>query len=316
VKATLGFVGLGVMGGRMAKRLLDVGHPIVGYNRTRAKAQWLIDVGLQPAASPRAAADAADVVFSMVTDSAALEAVTRGKDGLLAGLRSGAVYVEMSTVDPVLTRALGVEATARGAAMLDAPVSGSVATLDAGQLSFMVGGEAVVLDRVRPYLTAIGPTITHVGPLGLAVTMKIAANLGLAVQMLAFCEAVCLAEKAGIARERAVQALLRSVIASPMVKYRGPFVLGMPAEAWFDVGMMQKDLGLALGLGRAVGVTLPSTALAHEFLTAARGLGLADQDFAVVFDVLAAMSGLPPSAKAVGIDTAAATAAAAMPGGA
>ena len=298
VTATLAFVGLGVMGGRMAKRLLDAGHVVVGYNRTRAKARWLVDAGLQLAASPRAAAESADVVFSMVTDTAALDAVARGPDGILAGLRRGGVYVEMSTVDPAMTRALGADVAGRGAAMLDAPVSGSVATLDAGQLSFMVGGEAPVLDRVRPYLTAIGPTITHVGPLGLAVTMKIATNLGLAVQMLAFSEAVCLAEKAGIARERAVEALLRSVIASPMVKYRGPFVLGMPAEAWFDVGMMQKDLALALALGRSVGVALPSTALAHELLTAARGLGLADHDFAVVFDVLASMSGLPPSLKA------------------
>lgn len=161
----------------------------------------------------------------------------------------------------------------------------------------MVGGDAAVLERVRPYLLAIGPTITHLGPLGLAVTMKIATNLGLAVQMLAFSEAIVLAEKNGIARERAVETLLKSVVASPMVKYRGPFVLGMPAEAWFDVGMMQKDLRLALELGRAAGVALPSTALSHELLSAARGLGLEQYDFAVVFDVLARMSGLAPSRK-------------------
>ncbi len=295
--SALGFVGLGAMGGRMAKRLLDAGYPVVGYNRTPARARWLVDAGMQAAASPRAAAEAADVLFSMVADTQALHAVTGGPEGILAGLRQGAVYVEMSTVSPAATRALAAEVATRGAAMLDAPVSGSVATLEAGQLAFMVGGEAAVLERVRPYLLAIGPTITHVGPLGLAVTMKIATNLGLAVQMLAFSEAVCLAEKAGIARERAVEALLRSVAASPMVKYRGPFVLGMPAEAWFDVGMMQKDLRLALDLGRAVGVPLPSTALSHELLTAARGLGLAAYDFAVVFDVLAGLSGLPPSAK-------------------
>lgn len=294
---TLGFVGLGAMGGRMAKRLLDAGHPVVGYNRTRARAQWLVDAGMRPAASPRAVAEAADVVFSMVTDTDALHAVTRGADGILAGLRPSAVYVEMSTVSPSATRALGGEVATRGALMLDAPVSGSVATLEAGQLSIMVGGDPAVLERVRPHLLAIGPTITHVGPLGQAVTMKIATNLGLAVQMVAFSEAVLLAEKAGIIRERAVEALLRSVVASPMVKYRGPFVLGMPAEAWFDVGMMQKDLRLALDLGRAAGVALPSTALSHELLTAARGLGLACHDFAVVFDVLAEMSGLPPSAK-------------------
>lgn len=299
--ATLGFVGLGAMGGRMVKRLLDAGHPVVGYNRTPARAQWLVEAGMRPAPSPRAVAEAADVVFSMVTDTEALAAVARGADGIVAGLKPGAVYVEMSTVSPAATRALGDDVTAREAAMLDAPVSGSVATLEAGQLSFMVGGDLAALERVRPYLLALGPTITHVGPLGLAATMKIATNLGLAVQMLAFSEAVCLAEKAGIGRERAVETLLRSVVASPMVKYRGPFVLGMPAEAWFDVGMMQKDLRLALDLGRAVGATLPTTALTHEFLAAAHGRGLADYDFAVVFDVLAELSGLAPSRKSGGI---------------
>jgi 3-hydroxyisobutyrate dehydrogenase-like beta-hydroxyacid dehydrogenase len=234
----------------------------------------------------------------MVSDTAAMAAVAEGPDGILAGLDAGSVYVEMSTVSPAATRRLGELVAARGAAMLDAPVSGSVATLESGQLSFMVGGEPAALERVRPYLLAIGPTITHVGPLGLAVTMKIATNLGLAVQMVAFSEAVLLAERSGIARERAVETLLKSVVASPMVKYRGPFVLGMPAEAWFDVHMMQKDLRLALDLGRAAGVPLPTTALAHELLTAARGLGLAGHDFAVLFDVLAHMSGAGGSPKA------------------
>jgi 3-hydroxyisobutyrate dehydrogenase-like beta-hydroxyacid dehydrogenase len=204
----------------------------------------------------------------------------------------------MSTVSPSATRALAAEVAATGAVLLDAPVSGSAVTLDQGQLSFMVGGEAAALERVRPYLLAIGPTITHVGPVGLAVTMKIATNLGLAVQMLAFSEAVLLAEKAGIARERAVETLLKSVIASPMIKYRGPFVLGMPAEALFNVPMIQKDLELALELGRQVGVPLPTTALTQSMLTAARALGLGEHDFAVVFDVLARLSALPASAKA------------------
>jgi 3-hydroxyisobutyrate dehydrogenase-like beta-hydroxyacid dehydrogenase len=182
--------------------------------------------------------------------------------------------------------------------MLDAPVSGSPLTLEQGRLSIMVGGDPAALERARPYLAAIGPTITHVGELGLAVSMKIAVNLGLGVQMLAFSEAVLLAEKAGIARERAVQAVLRSVAASPMLQYRGPFVLGMPQEAWFDVLMMEKDLGLALDLGRRVGAPLPSTALTAEVLTAARALGLGRYDFAVLFDVLAGLAGLAPSAKA------------------
>jgi 3-hydroxyisobutyrate dehydrogenase-like beta-hydroxyacid dehydrogenase len=294
---TLGFIGLGAMGSRMARRLLDAGHRVVGYNRTAAKAQPLVAAGMALAASPRHAAEAADVLFSMVTDSQALDAVAHGPGGVLGGLRPGAIWVEMSTVSPAATRALAAEVTARGATLLDGPVSGSVATLESGQLSFMVGGDATALERVRPYLLAIGPTITHVGPLGLAVTMKIATNLGLAVQMLAFSEAVLLAQKSGIARERAVETLLRSVIASPMIKYRGPFVLGMPEEAWFSVPMMQKDLDLALELGRQSGVPMPATALTQAMLTAARAQGLGDHDFAVVFDVLARMSGIEGSPK-------------------
>jgi 3-hydroxyisobutyrate dehydrogenase len=295
--ATLGFVGLGTMGGRMAKRLLDAGRRVVGYNRTAAKAQALVAAGLTLEKSPRAVAEASDAVFSMVTDSAALRAIALGPEGVIAGLRAGAVWAEMSTVGPEVTRELGEAVAARGAALIDAPVSGSPVTLDAGQLSFMVGGDPDALEKVREHLLAIGPTITHVGELGLAVTMKIATNLNLAVQMLAFSEAVVLAEKAGIDRERAVEVLLKSVIASPMIKYRGPFVLGMPAEALFDVDMSQKDLGLALETGRRLGVPLPTVALTYQMLSAARGLDLADYDFAVVFDVIARMSGVRPSVK-------------------
>jgi 3-hydroxyisobutyrate dehydrogenase len=295
--APLGFVGLGTMGGRMARRLLSAGHQVVGYNRTPEKARALVAAGLVLEKSPRAVAEAADAVFSMVTDSTALRAIALGPDGVIAGLKPGTVWAEMSTVSPDVTRELGRAVVARGASLIDAPVSGSPVTLDAGQLSFMVGGDPAALEKVRVPMAAIGPTITHVGELGLAVTMKIATNLGLAVQMLAFSEAVALAEKAGILRERAVEVLLKSVIASPMVKYRGPFVLGMPAEALFNVDMIQKDLGLALEMGRALGVPLPSVALTHELMTAARGLDLADYDFAVVFDVIARMSGLRPSVK-------------------
>jgi 3-hydroxyisobutyrate dehydrogenase-like beta-hydroxyacid dehydrogenase len=295
--AMLGFIGLGNMGSRMARRLLDAGHALVGYNRTAKKAEPLVAAGMKLASSPRQVAQASDVVFSMVSDTEALEAIAQGPEGVLAGLRPGATWVEMSTVSPTATRRLGEAAATRGATVIDAPVSGSAITIEQGQLSFMVGGEPAALERVRPYLLAIGPTITHVGPLGLAASMKIATNLGLAVQMLAFGEAVLLAEKAGIARERAVETLLKSVVASPMLKYRGPFVLEMPAEALFKVPMMQKDLELALELGHALGVPLPATALTQSMLTAARALGLGESDFAVVFEVLARLSGLPGSRR-------------------
>jgi 3-hydroxyisobutyrate dehydrogenase-like beta-hydroxyacid dehydrogenase len=290
--AELGYVGLGVMGGGVAKRLLDAGHSVTGWNRTKAKAQWLLDAGMGWGESPRAVAEAADVVFTMVTNTSAVRAVTEGPDGILAGLGPGKVYVDMSTVSPATSRELAERVAGLGAQMLDCPVSGSVITLEEGKLSLMVGGEAEVSERVLPILRAIGPKVTHVGGNGQAVTMKIATNLSLAVQMLAFSEGVLLAEKSGIARETAVEVLLHSVIASPMVAYRGPFVLEQPEEAWFDVDMMQKDMNLALELGRELDVPLPTTAITNELLTAARGLGLAGKDFAVLFDVLAQLSGV------------------------
>jgi 3-hydroxyisobutyrate dehydrogenase-like beta-hydroxyacid dehydrogenase len=288
----LGFVGLGVMGSRIAERLLDAGRPVTGWNRTRAKAEWLVERGMRWADSPRDVALAADVTFTMVTDTRALRDVTGGHDGLLAGLAEGKVYVDMSTVSPAASRELAGRVRETGARMLDAPVSGSVATLEEGRLSLMVGGDPDTFERVRPVLRDIGPTVTHVGPNGHGALMKVATNLGLAVQMLAFSEAVLLAEKGGIARETAVHVLTNSAVASPMLRYRGPFVLRQPDEAWFDVGMMQKDLLLALEAGLELEVPLPTTAATNEFLTAARGMGLSHHDFAIVFDVLAAMAGV------------------------
>jgi 3-hydroxyisobutyrate dehydrogenase-like beta-hydroxyacid dehydrogenase len=288
----LGFIGLGVMGGQMVSRLLDKGHTVTGYNRTRAKAQWLIDKGMHWADSPRAVAECSDVTFSMVTNSAAVQSITEGPEGLLAGLGAGKLFIDMSTVSPASSRALAAKVGAKGAEMLDAPVSGSVITLQQGKLSVMVGGSAETFERAKPLLEDIGPKVTHVGGNGVALAMKIAVNLSLAVQMMAFSEGVLLAEKSGIKREVAVEVMTHSAIASPMIQYRGPFVLKQPEEAWFDVNMMQKDMLLAMELGRQLDVPVPTTAVTNEFLTAARGMGWEKLDFAVVFDVLARMSGV------------------------
>jgi 3-hydroxyisobutyrate dehydrogenase-like beta-hydroxyacid dehydrogenase len=290
--ANLGFIGLGVMGGEMVDRLLSKGHNVTGYNRTKSKAAGLINKGMKWANSPREVAAAVDVIFSMVTNSAALEAVMSGPDGLLEGLTPGKIVVDMSTVSPAFSRAIAKKIREKGCDMVDAPVSGSVITLQEGKLSVMVGGRKETFDKVKLLLLDIGPKVTYVGDSGLALVMKIGTNLSLAVQMLAFCEGVLLAEKSGIARETAVDVLTHSVIASPMVQYRGPFVLKMPEEAWFNVNMMQKDMLLALELGRQLDVPMPTTAVTNEFLTAARGMGLVEKDFAVVFEVLAQMSGV------------------------
>jgi 3-hydroxyisobutyrate dehydrogenase-like beta-hydroxyacid dehydrogenase len=290
--ANVGFIGLGVMGGELTKRLINKGHTLTGHNRTKSKADWLIKAGMKWANSPREVAAATDIVFSMVTNSQALEAIAEGPDGILAGLGPGKIYVDISTVSPDYSRAVAEKVRAKGADMLDSPVSGSVITLQEGKLSVMVGGRKETFEKVKPILLDIGPKVTHVGGNGLALVLKIASNLSLAVQMLAFSEGVLLAEKSGISREIAVDVLTNSAIASPMVKYRGPFVIKLPEEAWFNVNMMQKDVLLALELGRKLDVPMPSTAVSNEFLTAARGIGLEKEDFAVVFDVLAKLSGM------------------------
>jgi 3-hydroxyisobutyrate dehydrogenase-like beta-hydroxyacid dehydrogenase len=290
--AELGFVGLGVMGTAITRRLLDAGHTVTVWNRTRDKAEPLLAGGAQWAETPRDVAERSEIVFTMVTNTAAVQAVTEGEDGILAGLARGKLYVDMSTASPANTRALAQKVADAGAEMLDAPVSGTSITVEQGKASLMVGGDADAFERARPVLEAIAPRVYHMGPNGSAVTMKIAINLSLAVQMLAFSEGVLLAEKTGISREQAVEAMLGSVIASPMVAYRGPLVLGHPDDVWFDCHMMQKDLNLALELGQELGVPLPTTAITNEFLTAANAMGIGEKDFAVLFDVLASMSGV------------------------
>src|SRR3954466_5454581 len=290
--AELGYVGLGVMGTSIVNRLLDAGHTVTVWNRTREKAEPLLERGAVWADSPREVAERSEIVFTMVTNTAAVQAVTDGEDGILAGLASGKLYVDMSTASPANTRALAEQVNAAGAQMLDSPVSGTSITVDQGKASLMVGGDADAFERAKPILEAIGPKVFHMGDNGTAVALKIAINLSLAVQMLAFSEGVLLAEKSGIDRERVVEAMLASVIASPMVVYRGPLVLGHPDEAWFDCHMMQKDMNLALEMGRELEVPLPTTAVTNEFLTAANGMGIGEKDFAVIFDVLASMSGV------------------------
>ena len=289
--ANLSYIGLGMMGGRMAARLLSKGHAVTGYNRTRSKAEALAGDGLRIAGTPREAAAAADVTFVMVANSDALKSVADGGDGFIAGMSAGKVIVDMSTVSPALSRELASRVRETGADMVDAPVSGSVLTLEQGKLSIMVGGDRATFDRLKPLLEDIGPKVTYVGANGLAVSMKIATNISVAVQMLAFAEGVLLAEKSGIARQTAVEVMTHSAIGSPMLQYRGPFVLQMPGEAWFNTTMMQKDLRLALEMGRELGVPLPTTSTTNEWLTATRAIGLADDDFAAVFQALARAAG-------------------------
>ena len=290
--ANLGFVGLGLMGSRIVKRLLGAGHQVSGYNRTRAKAQSLIDAGMQWMDTPRQVAQAADITLSMVTDTAALASITDGPDGILAGLSgaSGKIYVDMSTVNPRLSRDLAVRVSAAGADMLDAPVSGSVSAVESGTLIIYVGGGADVLDKVHPVFESLSQKIIHVGGNGQAIATKVAINLSLPIQLIGLFEGVLIAERSGIPRAAALDALLNSVMASPAMKYRAPFILKLPEEVWFSASMMQKDLDIALEVGEELGVSLRTAELAKELLAKAVEMGMGDEDFAVLFKVVEKMS--------------------------
>jgi 3-hydroxyisobutyrate dehydrogenase-like beta-hydroxyacid dehydrogenase len=285
--STIGFVGLGAMGGRIAGRLLATGNEVVGTNRTASKARPLIERGLVWRETPRQVAEAAEVTFSMVTDDAALTAVTSGADGILAGLGPGKLYIDMSTVSPAVSRDLAGRVEATGAKMLDAPVSGTVTSADDGTLVIIVGGDEDAFARARPVLESLAHSVTRVGENGSGLLLKLAINISLGVQMLAFSEGVLLAERGGIDRKVAVDVMTESAIGSPTLQARAPLVLDLPEEPWFDVRLMQKDLRLALATAQSLGVPLPSAAVADEVLTTARELGYEHRDIAALFEVLA-----------------------------
>jgi 3-hydroxyisobutyrate dehydrogenase-like beta-hydroxyacid dehydrogenase len=291
--ADLGFIGLGVMGGRLAGRLLDAGHQVSGYNRTRSRAEWLVERGMRLAASPREVAGASEITFGMVSDAGALREVTEGPDGVLAGLGPGQVYVVMSTVGPLLIEELAAEVAGTRARLVDAPVMGTVATLERGKLDvIMLGGDPEVCERVRPFAGEFARKVVYVGASGKAMLLKTGMNLSLPVQMVAFAEGLLLAEKAGIPREVALEAMLASPTTSQATANRVPLLAELPEEPWFDVRMMQKDLELALERGRALGVPMPMTAAANQLLTACRGMGYEKEDFAALYYLLARLAGV------------------------
>jgi len=290
----IGFIGLGDMGQGIVPRLLGAGHRVVGWNRTASKAESLIELGMGWGETPREVAAATDIVFSVVTDGSAVQSVALGEDGVVAGLDSDSVYLDMSTIDPELSRQISTQFADNGLTMLDAPISGSPVTLAQGSASTMVGGDRSAFERVEPVLYDIGSKVSYIGERGAAVQMKVAINLSLIVQMVAFCESVALAERGGVDREVAVDAMLKSVVASPVMGYRGPFILegNMPDKPLADVTLQQKDMILALEVARRQGSPAPLAAVANEMLNACRGRGIDHRDFVTVFDIYHLLSGL------------------------
>ena len=289
----VGFIGLGAMGALIVPRLMAAGHSVIGWNRSREKAKPLIDAGMASADSPREVAAQSEIVFSIVTDGAAVRAVALGSDGVLAGLKQGGIYADMSTISPDVSRGVAAEFAKAGRHMLDSPISGSPVTVTAGNASVMVGGDAAAFERAKPVMLAIGPKVTHIGANGLACQMKIAVNLLLMVEVICFGEAVALAEKGGVQRDVAVDAILKSVAASPVLGYRGPFILEgkMPDVPLADVALQQKDMLLALELGRKLGSPVPLAAAANEMMNACRGLGIDHKDFVAAHEVYRRLGG-------------------------
>jgi len=289
----VGFVGLGAMGQVIVPRLIAAGHKVTGWNRSRDRATPLIDKGMAWADSPAAVARASDVTFSIVTDGAAVKQVALGENGVLSGMKPGAVYVDMGTIAADVTRAVAAEFDKHGFVMLDAPLSGSPVTVEQGNASLMIGGDKATFERIEPVLRAIGPKVTYIGPSGQAVTMKLAVNALLMVEVIAFGEAMALAEKGGVDREVALDAFLKSVTAAPVLGYRGPFILEgkMPKVPLADVTLQQKDMLLVLDMARRFGCPVPLAAAANEMMNACRGLGLDRNDFVVAHEVYRRLSG-------------------------
>jgi 3-hydroxyisobutyrate dehydrogenase-like beta-hydroxyacid dehydrogenase len=289
----IGFVGLGDMGRAIVPRLIAAGHTVTGWNRTREKASALFSLGMRWADTPRDAARGADVVFSIVTDSAAVKSVALGEHGIIAGLRKDAVYLDMSTIAPDASRAVAAEFTKAGLTMMDAPISGTTFTLYQNKASLMVAGDKAAFDCVLPVLLAIGPKATYIGAQGLAVQLKVALNMTLVIEVIGFCEGVALAEKGGVPREVAVDAFLKSVVAAPVLAYRAPLIMeGHISDTTYgSVNLQQKDMLLALDLGRKQGVPVPLGAAANEMLNACRGLGLEHNDFVTVYEVYRRLGG-------------------------
>ena len=288
----IGFVGLGHMGGNMAARCLAAGYPVSGEATSRDRAQHLVDEGLSWRDTPRELAESAEIVFTSVPDDDVLEEVASGPDGILAGLEAGKTWVDVSTVSPRVSREVAERVRGTGAVMLDAPVSGSVPQVQSGTLTIMVGGDESAYERVEPVLRELG-TPTHVGANGQGLILKLAINISLAVQVLALSEGLLLAERDGVDRELALEVMTQSPIGSPMLKARAPLILDLPEDAWFDVGLMHKDIRLALEAAAELNVPTPSARAADQVLSEAGELGYEHRDIAAIFEVLGKIEGAP-----------------------
>jgi 2-hydroxy-3-oxopropionate reductase len=274
----IGFIGLGVMGKPMARNLLAAGHDLVVHSRTRADVDELAAEGATAAASPHEVGETADVTIAMLPDSPQVEEVLAGDDGVLVGARPGSLVIDMSTISPVVTRALAATAAERHVGYVDAPVSGGDVGAREGTLSIMAGGSEEDFERARPLLQALGKTIVHVGPVGAGQVVKACNQVVVALTIEAVGEALVLGSKAGVDPATIIQVLSGGLAANRVMEVRGRNFLEHDFEPGFRIDLHHKDLGIALATAREYGVALPATAAVSEMLQALRTRGLGDRD--------------------------------------
>lgn len=288
---TVGFIGLGIMGKPMAENLIGAGHELVLYNRTREKAEDLAGDDATVAGSPREVAERSDVIITMLPDSPQVEEVLAGEDGVLAGVKEGALIVDMSTISPVVTRELAAKAEERGASMLDAPVSGGDVGAIGGTLSIMVGGSEEDFERAGPLFEVMGKTITHVGESGAGQVVKAANQIVVALTIEAVSEALVLGSKAGVEPAKILDVLGGGLAGNKVMEAKREKLLGHSFDPGFRIELHHKDLGIALAAGREYGVNLPVTAVVDQMLEALKAKGRGDRDHSALLTLIEDSSG-------------------------
>jgi 3-hydroxyisobutyrate dehydrogenase-like beta-hydroxyacid dehydrogenase len=282
MKPTVGLIGLGLMGKPMANNLLKSGFPLVVWNRTAARAQDLVNEGAKLGESPRETAKLADVLITIVSDPPALEEVLWGANGAMEGLRRGSVYIDSSTISPDLARRAAAACAERGVDFLDAPVTGGDWGAKKGELVFMIGGEAEVLERVKPVLEVLGKKFFLLGPNGAGQTVKLAMNLILALEVEALAEALALAKSAGVAGERLIEVMQSSMARAGVLDVKAPNMLANEYPPSFPLRLMHKDMGLALELARQKGLDLPAAAASYATYSAVKDASKDDVDYSAI----------------------------------
>ena len=293
---TVGFIGLGIMGRPMAKNLLNAGYPLVVHSRSHGPVAELVGSGAKEAASPKQVAAQVDILVTMLPNSPDVELVALGKDGIIEGARRGLLFLDMSTISPIVSQKVSKALAAKGVRMLDAPVSGGEKGAIDAALSIMVGGEQADFDAALPVFQALGKTITHLGPLGAGGFTKLANQVIVAVNLTALGEALTLAKKAGLDRALTLKALSGGLAGSKCMEQKTPNYLSEAYKPGFKIDLHFKDLGLIMESSRALGVPLPCTAVVQELFNALRVKGKGGLDHSGIITLLEELAGLPEKA--------------------